>query len=133
MREKQRSEIIRMRQEGTAFSKISEITGISVNTVKSFCRRKGVKVCRNVVHSGGCMECGKPLLQADGRKRRKFCSDACRVKWWNSHPEAVNRRAVYHFRCARCGKEFSSYGNASRRFCSHRCYIDFRFKSGEEK
>lgn len=61
----------------------------------------------------------------------KFCSDNCRTAWWNAHPEKVNRRAVYHFTCAHCGKPFTAYGNAKRKYCSHACYIADRYKGGD--
>ncbi len=59
-------------------------------------------------------------------------SDKCRTVWWNSHPEAVNRKAVYSFTCAHCGKPFTAYGNAGRKYCSHACYIADRYKGGDE-
>ena len=34
-------------------------------------------------------------------------------------------------RCARCGKPFTAYGNAGRKYCSHSCYIADRFKGGD--
>jgi len=34
--------------------------------------------------------------------------------------------------CARCGKEFTSYGNKNRKYCSHDCYIKARFWEGLE-
>lgn len=136
MREKQKSEIIRMRKNGTAFSKISEVTGISRNTVKSFCRRQNITIQPQTQAEGisdkmYCKECGTKLYHVPGRKEPKFCSAACRIKWWNSHPEEVNRKATYHFVCACCGKPFTAYGNKSRKYCSHDCYITARFKEDE--
>ena len=78
-----------------------------------------------------CLQCGALLTQTPGRKRVKFCSDNCRTAWWNAHPEKVNRRAVYHFTCAHCGKPFTAYGNAKRKYCSHACYIADRYKGGD--
>lgn len=57
---------------------ISETLGVSVNTVKSHIRRHPVlpgTVC--------CLYCGKPVLQNEGRKAKKFCSDKCRISYWN--------------------------------------------------
>lgn len=50
-----------------------------------------------------------------------------RQSWWNAHPELVNRKAVYEFTCAYCGKRFSAYGNAHRKYCCHDCYIEGRY------
>ena len=41
--------------------------------------------------------------------------------------ELVKRKAVYTFTCPACGKEFTVYGNSHRKFCSHACYIAYRF------
>ena len=74
-----------------------------------------------------CEQCGKPIEQNPGRKRKRFCCDACRNKWWNAHLELVKRKAVYTYTCPTCGKEFTVYGNSHRKFCSHACYIAYRF------
>jgi hypothetical protein len=34
---------------------------------------------------------------------------------------------LYHFTCIACGKRFSAYGKADRKYCSHECYINDRF------
>ena len=78
-----------------------------------------------------CLGCGKPITQREGIKRVKFCCPSCRQAWWNSHPEKVNRKAIYSFTCACCGKPFTAYGNRGRKYCSHECYITDRFKGGE--
>lgn len=62
-----------------------------------------------------------------GRKRKRFCCDDCRNKWWNAHLELVKRKAVYTYTCPACGKKFTVYGNSHRKFCSLACYIAYRF------
>ena len=139
MTEKQKSEIIRMRENGTSFSKISEITGVSRNTIKSFCRRRNIEIKENIaievsdVNELKCKQCGKLLNLVAGRKKPKFCCSECRTQWWNTHPEAVNRKAIYDFTCAGCGKSFTAYGNKSRKYCSHNCYITARFGGGYDE
>ena len=66
------------------------------------------------------------ILQVKGRKAKYFCSDKCRNAWWNAHPEKVQRKAYYHLTCEYCGKEFISYGNRKRKYCSRSCYADAR-------
>ena len=63
--------------------------------------------------------CGKEVVQPGGRKEKKFCSDKCRNKWWNSNLDKVNRKANYEFICPHCKKPFSAYGNKNRKYCSH--------------
>lgn len=122
--EKQRIEY--MRAKGESYAAISAALGISQNTVKSYCRRNNLGAGyikeTQAATATVCENCGKPLIHTPGAKKRRFCSDKCRMDWWANHPEAVNRKAVYHFTCETCGEEFTSYGNAHRRYCSRACY-----------
>ncbi len=79
-----------------------------------------------------CLCCGKEVAQTPGRKEKKFCSDRCRNKWWNSHLDRVKRKANYEFICPQCRKPFTAYGNAKRKYCSHECYIAHRFGGGTD-
>jgi endogenous inhibitor of DNA gyrase (YacG/DUF329 family) len=133
MKDLQKERIIQLRISGVSYSKIADALGISINTVKSFCRRNNLgnnevltKDDSNV-NQIFCKECGKELNQVSGKKPLKFCSNQCRVKWWNSHPEMVNKKAIYSYRCPYCGKTFTAYGNSKRKYCSHSCYIAHRF------
>lgn len=78
-----------------------------------------------------CLCCGKEVVQPGGRKEKKFYSDKCRNKWWNSNLNKVNRKAIYEFICPHCKKPFSAYGNKNRKYCSHACYIEDRFGGTE--
>ncbi len=118
------------RMEGLGYGRIADRLGISENTVKSFCRRNGLTGAAAMESSMACRHCGKPLASVPGRKGRKFCTEACRRAWWKAHPQLVERRAFYKMACARCGKEFVSYGNQGRKYCSHACYIAERFGEG---
>ena len=73
-----------------------------------------------------CMTCGAFVAQPTGRREKKFCSDKCRMAWWNSHPEAINKKAYYTLVCEECGKEFESYGNNRRKYCCRNCYLNAR-------
>ena len=115
-------EILEYRRQGFGYKKIASITGYSVNTVKSVCRRN------SEASEKRCLQCGNVLIQPPHRKEKKFCSDKCRMAWWNSHPERVNRKAIYHFTCAQCGQPFDSYGNDHRKYCSRACYAEARRK-----
>lgn len=125
------------RQQGLGYKKIAQLMGVSVNTVKTYCKRNALggktaaddqcnirKVCK-------C--CGAPMIQIPGRKPRLFCSDACRTKWWNAHPELVKHRGGRQIICGHCGSEFSVNQNSTRKYCSHNCYIADRFHGGEQQ
>ena len=111
-----------MRSHDKSAADIAIALGLSVNTVRSHIRRHPPKDAVQV----GCRQCGKPVMQAKGRKAKYFCSDRCRNAWWNTHPEKVQRKAYYRLTCQFCGKEFVSYGNKNRKYCSRLCYADAR-------
>ena len=126
MTDEQKQQIIAMRRDGAGYGSIANQLGLSINTVKSFCRRHSLAAPST---DSLCEQCGRPIAQNPGRKRKRFCCDACRNKWWNSHLDLVKRKAVYTFTCLACGKKFTVYGNSHRKFCSHACYIQHRFGS----
>lgn len=136
MTDLQKEHISALRLQGYGYTTIANAVGISKDSVKAYCRRHGLagKVADNSrikLNTEVCLHCGTPLTQTAGQKKRKFCSDVCRVSWWNSHPEKVNRKAMYDFTCSHCGKPFTAYGNAGRKYCSHTCYVADRFNGGE--
>ena len=135
----QKEQIRNLRREGMSYAKIAKEVDVSRDAVISFCRRNGLQEIKKpipVVNTDAadvCRECGKPLIQVDGMKRRVFCSKECRVKWWKEHPERLNQKAVYQYTCPHCGKPFSAYGNSKRKYCSHACYISDRFGGGADE
>lgn len=135
MTEKQKNEVAIMRRAGYGYTDIAEKLDISVNTVKSHCKRHGLGAknmsiykSRDVLGLRHCKQCGVLLEQQPKRKEKKFCSDACRNKWWNEHQILVNKEAYYEIICLGCGVRFKSYGNKKRKYCSHECYIKHRFE-----
>ena len=77
-----------------------------------------------------CKKCGKTVYQYPGRKEKKFCSDACRNKWWSEHQSEIKRKSMLEFTCPNCGKPFYAYEYRKRKYCSHACYIEHRFGEG---
>ena len=128
MTAEQRIQIGNLRAAGLGYKKIAEQMGISENTVKTYCRRHGLggnvaqQAKNENIDESHCHCCGVVIRQIPRRKKKKFCSDKCRNKWWNSHLNLVNRKAVYSFECPTCKKSFTAYGNANRKYCSHECY-----------
>jgi DNA-binding CsgD family transcriptional regulator/endogenous inhibitor of DNA gyrase (YacG/DUF329 family) len=134
MTKEQKQRIEYLRGKGDSYAVIATALGISENTVKSHCRRNNLVagcIAELSAESGdSCENCGKPLEHTTGAKRKRFCSDKCRLAWWNAHPEKMNQRAVYRFNCKRCGTPFAAYGNKGRKYCSHACYAADRFGKG---
>ena len=120
----QKEKIDVMRQDGYGYVKIAKALGISENTVKSYCRRqKAVDATEEIDF---CAQCGKPIDKSK-RSGRRFCSDTCRIRWWNKHPKL---KMPYTAQCACCGKEIKMRRKNERKYCSHRCYITARYKDG---
>ena len=132
MTKEQKEKIIRFRRQGLGYADIGRELDISKDTVKSFCRRNGLMVSESkpVDDKDRCRECGKPIVQQEKMKRRVFCCKACREKWWTEHADRIDRKAVYTFTCAGCGRTFTAYGNKNRKYCSHGCYVADRFGGG---
>lgn len=132
MTDNQKQQIKILRESGESYAQISKMTGLPVNSIKTYCRRNNLTNANTEKDNkpSKCRYCGKPIEQILGRKEKKFCSDKCRMLWWNSHADQVNRKANYSCTCGFCGKQFISYGNKHRKYCSHSCYINDRFGGG---
>ena len=116
----QRQIIRDLRSRGQTYLQIADNLGLSMNTVKSFCRRYDIskKLCKN---------CGKPLVSTAKAKPKTFCSDRCRGVWWKNNRNQMHQKAIYQFTCINCHRSFDSYGNRKRKFCSRSCYISHRY------
>lgn len=104
-----------------------------MNSDQNFTQEAVNQSATNIMHEGSillCPQCGKLVTQRSGHKK-KFCSDRCRMAYWNSHQDQILRRAYYTLSCKNCGKEFQSYGNANRKFCCRSCYEIYR-KRGKQ-
>ena len=120
-------QIVQMRKRGLGYAEIARSLGMSVNTVKSDCQRNGLKPpAKNTVQPGDvCRQCGSTLHRTPGRKRKQFCSDACRLRWWHEH--RYMSKTARSAKCAACGRAFRT--DRGQRDCSHACYIHMRFES----
>lgn len=121
--DKLKEKIEDLRYGGCGYTKIAKKLNLSTNTIKSYCQRNGLG--ENGINR--CLNCGVIVKQNPKRKKKKFCSDQCRLAWWNKNSDLINKKANYKIVCKHCGKEFESYGNACRQYCSHDCYIKDRF------
>jgi len=121
-----------MRSNGASYAEIANTLELSKNTVKSYCQRNKL-VQTTIVKKDNCTyckQCGQEMEIITGRKLKKFCSDKCRTAWWMAHPDKLNRKATYNFICKYCGDNFTAYGNQTRKFCNHACYVASRFGAG---
>ena len=127
----QKERISHMRLEGESYAGIADALGLSRNTVKSFCLRnlrpEPLEVQAAPALTGTCAQCSTGFVLCPGHRQRRFCSDRCRMTWWNAHRDLLNSKGMVEQTCACCGKHFMGYERQRRKFCSHACYIAYRF------
>ena len=124
----QEEKIISLRKKGCEMVDIADSLGISRNTVKSICRQEGLLDVTKL-----CEYCKTPLVVFPGTKEKKFCSDKCRMKFWNSGLGTPNCDGMEDCVCLNCGKAFKAYPKRKRKYCSHECYVEARFKNSFQK
>lgn len=113
-----KKEITQLRSSGIGYGRISRQLGIPLSTVKSYCIRNNVP---SKARGQVCLQCGHAIEPRQTSNRKRFCSDGCRIRWWNHHTHLMKANAV----CVHCGKKF--HGRSGRKYCSHWCYIAERF------
>jgi len=142
MNEYQKKKICELRIMGLGYRAISNELELSRDVVRNFCKKNNLngylgKVDDNIrkmmIDNSFCANCSKPIKQKKKGKVRRFCSDECRRKWWKKNADKGTRKetALYKVVCVFCEKEFISYGNKNRKYCSHECYIKDRFGGKE--
>ena len=113
--------IIAYRNEGLSYREIAEKTQTSESYCRNICFRanrvKTKKQHDSEPEMGLCIYCGKLLVNTDGAKPKKFCSDKCRYDYFNFE----KKHKAYIRTCENCKKEFVAYGNRHKRFCSRDC------------
>ena len=125
----QKEMILYLRGQGTSYTGIARNLSLSPNTVKSICYRHKDRLEPEPQQKAGddvCKNCGKPLQQKPGTKRKTFCSNRCRYAWWNH----IRNKQPHLLVCQQCGREFISYGNRKRKFCGRECYSLSRYGEG---
>ena len=131
------SRITELRTAGLGYKRIANMLEIPVSTVKSFCYRNGLSMAESTASqqthgkvdeksASTCQECGASIEQTPGRKLKRFCSTACRMKWWHKHKDQLNHGIAHTRICAGCGGKMESYGNGARKYCGRSCYINHR-------
>ena len=88
----QLEQIAALRRKNYPYSFIGRELGLSPNTVKSVCRRKGFgatglrKTKAEKLNAPICRYCHKII---DGRKGQNFCSEFCRIEWWKAWRKVI--------------------------------------------
>lgn len=133
MTEIQKEQIERMRESGMGYSTIGNALCLSKDCIKTYCRRHSLGGVKESAETRIlCPSCHMPVLQNPSRKRKRFCCDACRMAWWNAHPEAVKRKKLSRLICMHCGKAFDSK-NPHQKYCTRACYGAARKEASDER
>lgn len=74
-----RMKINELKEQGYGYKKIAKELSITASAVRyAFAKineeDKLVSICKN---------CGISMKSVRGKKKKVFCSDTCRFKWWN--------------------------------------------------
>lgn len=110
-----------LRRKGVSRAEIVRRTGLNKSTVYAWCRT-------HPVNKGDvCLNCGKPLTQIPGRKRRVYCSTECKDAWWKEHPTLRTKQVKYDHVCLYCGKPFTN-GRKEASYCNRTCFALARMK-----
>ena len=80
----QKENIRAMRLDGMTPTQISDALGLSINTVKSFCKRNDLTTAAMSEAKGLCRQCRQPMEPTRG-KPKFFCGNSCRYTWWNKN------------------------------------------------
>ena len=116
-------QVIRLQEAGKGYRTIAAELGLSINSVKSWCRRHPVEG----MPTNGCKQCGAPLIQFPGKREKVYCSDRCRSLWWSAHPECRGHRVAYKHVCLYCGSEFTNNRKAAE-YCGRACFARARMR-----
>ena len=136
MKNAEKNTILLMREQRKSYKCIADELGISINTVKSFLLRKlktqnAVDITQPDSSYRHCKQCGTLFHQTEHSKAKIFCSDRCRIIWWNAHRNLAERASAHQQICAICGSSFYTYHG---QYCSRTCYGKARSrKAGVER
>lgn len=121
-----KNQIKQMRSVGYGYKRIAKELDLTLSVIRYACS----KLSDEDLLEGRCEKCGLKIKSFKGKKRKRFCSDQCRWDWWNQHYKDIQRKAFTTHQCKCCAKEFTSYGNNKRVYCSHACYIKDKLNKG---
>ena len=83
-----------------------------------------MNIKERIASGDACEFCGEPLRNPKTGRRRRFCSDKCRMNYWKGHREELKKspKAIYTMECPYChkGKTYS-YGAKGKE--SSNCHV----------
>ena len=125
--------VTQLQHQGLGYRRIAALTNISVNTVKGYCKRHPVNTQETEPQTDAyCKQCGRPVYYVPHRKAKQFCSDKCRMAWWNNNRNQVQHKVTKTVVCCLCGRSFVATGKRERKFCSKECFAAAMRKEAEK-
>ena len=112
LEEKQKA--LELRKQGKGYGEIAKNIGVSKSSITTFLKRDYL--------SETCPICGKKIIQKNGHRKRKFCSDKCRIESWKISKD--NKFGNIEKTCRYCGCHFLSYVSKDTKYCSRKCYLN---------
>lgn len=70
-----KGKIISLKNQGKSYQEISLLLNIPRSTISSF--------INSLKEINTCKECGKKIDIIKGHRKREFCSNSCRYKYWS--------------------------------------------------
>lgn len=148
----ERERVRELRLSGLGYEGIAEELGLSVFAVLDHCAELGIPAEGDIfltvpglTERGAafhkmsascgrvCQQCGAQILQGTKGRPRRFCGTECKNTYWNN----LRTKRKGHGRqtlCQNCGAPFLAVNEskAQRRFCSRRCYFEYRYGGDED-
>ena len=126
MTDDQKKRLERLRRSGKSYPEIADAMGMTRDAVRMYCTRNDIKVGKDI--DVRCLYCGKTIELKDKGRKAKYCSEGCRIRHWRELKRMDSNSGMRKV-CEGCGREFNAVP-ITRRYCSHKCYIDARFGRG---
>lgn len=82
-----KNKINELKKQGYGYKKIAQELGITLSKV----RYAYSKINEDYLLYGTCKNCGLRIKSVKGKKKKNYCSDKCRWKWWNKYRSEVNK------------------------------------------
>lgn len=79
MNAKTRIKVNELRKLGYGYKRIASELSLSVSVVRYTC----AKISEEDLLNSNCENCGIEIKSIKGKKKKRFCSDQCRWRWWN--------------------------------------------------
>lgn len=115
----EKNKVLELKRNWYSSREIGQELKIAYSTINSFLERSDIDDVYFV-----CPECGKEAVNKRARGRpKKYCCKKCAINHKSRHRPKANHV------CKCCGKTYVSDADKRTKFCSHSCYIKYRYET----